>query len=644
MVNNYRYAFVSSTVDVPVSGTTSDLGVGEVGIFDGKTWQATDGVSAKSIVIAQGTPNTVFPQGVAKGNQTYKTPVLKGNQIKGWKVKKASRGQNMITTLGFDGVDTTKNLTVTKGKSFTFWVTLSGTPVANLLGDSVKTHYAALTEAFTVQLPCVDDCQDTCGETWDANIVGDAVLAEFAKRKIIGGQYITDYVKATKLVSCETPSGLPTTNYTVWTLTIPDGGDLSSLGKVQAQYPGDKIKRTKRDGIFSTYEVTLPEGETPAVFSSTGLPVVPTCDTCPSGCPTGYTLQDAVDVYIVQRPLSATTDLHNTAAQTTFAEALEAAYSANSSEFLSFNGSVASVKLYFDAATAVSALLSDQVVLIETNVAICTQDSPTTTAWEECKTCTSASKKFTLTVKDDCNSDTLAELTATYGAGVALESHNTDTCTSLFSLSVESDNKDCEACADVLWKFTAPQPFKGLVWTEVLGDTGYGTECNVGIQFESIYEQRKSKECFLTQVAYEYEPLFISISTGNPDPNDISDLCVSNVPVTVTQNVKYPIGFGRVVADKVIASNYNYNQPWRKNAAARDAFEYELGVDLNGYYDEYILDFVTTPDTFGASHFGTTQVQSFSHEFYYPEGTGSSFETVVSAFLAANSDVVLEQI
>ena len=126
-------------------------------------------------------------------------------------------------------------------------------------------------------------------------------------------------------------------------------------------------------------------------------------------------------------------------------------------------------------------------------------------------------------------------------------------------------------------------PFKGLVWTEVLGDTGYGTGCNIGVEFKSIYEQRKSKECFLKQVAYEYEPLFITLSTRNPDPNDYSVLCDTDVPVTVTQNVSYPVGVGRVVADHVIASNFQYNQPWRKNPAERDVFEYELGIDLQGY-------------------------------------------------------------
>lgn len=644
MVNSYRYAFAATTSDIPSTGTTVDLGVGQLGVFDGKTFAATSGVSAKSILIAQGTPDSLFPQGASKGNQTYKTDIIKGSNVKSWKVKKASRGKGMITTMGFDGADLTKNLTVKKGEAFTFWVTLSGSPIANLLGNSPKTHYAVWTEQFTIQLPCVSECVDTCGETVDPNIVGDAVLAEFAKRKIIGGQYLTDYVKATKLVSCDTPSGLPTVSYTVVTLTIPDTGDAIALGKVQAQYPGVKIKRSKRDGVYSTYEAVVADGVTLTDFSSEGLPVVPTCDSCPSGCPSGYTLQSAQDVYIVQRPLSANTDLHNGTARTAFAEALEAAYSATASEFLSYNGSVATVKLYFATGTSVSALLSDSVVLVETNAEICTQTSPTTTAWVECKTCVAAKKTFVITIKDDCNVDALAELEAIYGSGVTLVTQNTDTCTAQYSLEVESDNKDCDSCAEVLWQFSAPKPFKGLVWTEVLGETGYGVDCNIGIEFKSIYEQRKTKECFLNQVAYEFEPLFISVSTRNPDPNDYSVLCGSDVPVTVTQNVEYPFGLGRTVAAQVIETNYNFNQPWRKNPAERDALEYELGIDLNGYYDQYIIEYVTHPDTFGASHFGTTQTQSMEASFYFNEGTGAAFESVVSAFLAGTTDIVLEQI
>jgi hypothetical protein len=45
----------------------------KIGIFDAKTWVATATPTSKSIVIAQGTPDTKWIPGVAKGNQTYKS-------------------------------------------------------------------------------------------------------------------------------------------------------------------------------------------------------------------------------------------------------------------------------------------------------------------------------------------------------------------------------------------------------------------------------------------------------------------------------------------------------------------------------------------------------------------------------------------
>ena len=57
-----------------------------------------------------------------------------------------------------------------------------------------------------------------------------------------------------------------------------------------------------------------------------------------------------------------------------------------------------------------------------------------------------------------------------------------------------SSNIDFDACDDVKWQFKAPAPFRGVKWTEVLGVTGYGVGCNVGLKIESIYEQRKAKQ------------------------------------------------------------------------------------------------------------------------------------------------------
>lgn len=651
MYNQYRYSFAASVSNLPSSGTTVDLGIGQIGVFDGKTYQATNGSTSKSIIIAQGTPDTKWLAGVAKSNHTFKTDIIKGSAVRSWKKVNGKAGSTGVVTVGFDGVDTNKNLTVKKGKSFSYWVTMSGQPVANLLGDTPETHYATLTEQFTVELPCVGECEDTCDEVWDPNIVADAAIKSFNSRVIIGGQPITDYIKISKIVSCATPGGLPTTIFKVWNLTVTDDGSLNALGAVQSQYPGIVVKRASRNGLTSVYELTVADGVTPDPYVYTPAPVLPSCDTCPVGCPTDYTQQAAQDTWVISRPITNSDNLNDPAAQLAFAAAVQAAYGATAAEFLSFSAAAGAVKIYVAAGTAIVPVVasSDFVTQLGTNAVICTPNSglTVTTAWVECKSCLAATKNFTLTVANDCQSTPsaiLAELQAIYGAGVTLTTSNVSTCTSLYTLPVQSSNMDCDSCADIMWQFEAPEPFRGLVWTEVQGNA-YGTDCNVGLKFESIYEQRKTKECFLKQVAYEFEPLFITLSTGNPDPNDTSVLCGDLVPVTVIKNPSYPVGLGRVVADHVIASNYQYNHPWYKNPAERDALEYELGIALDSYYDQYILEFSTFPhEALAVSGFGVSQSQTFELSVFYKVGTGVDFENAVTAFVASNSPLSLEVI
>ena len=300
--------------------------------------------------------------------------------------------------------------------------------------------------------------------------------------------------------------------------------------------------------------------------------------------------------------------------------------------------------MFFTTGTSVTAIDNDSVALIGENQPLCTQNVATSVAWTEVETCTKAKKEFVITLKNtDCRATYLTALQAEYeGIGtVTLVETNADTCTTQYKIVVESANVACDSCSIDPYTFTEPKPFLGIKWTEVLGDNGYGLGCVCGIQAESIYEQRKAKECFLKQVSYEFEPLFLSFSTRNPNPNDYSVLCTADVPVTKVRGVQYAKGFGRVVADDVIASLYAFNKQWVKNPAERDALEYELGIDLNGYYDQYTLDFEVEPaGASSISGLGNSRVEYFETSFYFPQGTGGAFETAINAFLTANNSDV----
>ena len=628
MAFNYRNAFLTNIDGVLASGTTLDLGDTQIGVFNADTYQAVttpNFPAVKSILIAQGRDARKFPSGVGLTNETPKTQGIKGNMIVNWESKKAQLPQNMIVTLGFDGVDTTKTFAPPAGKDVNVYVTLSGQPVANLMGGSSTTHYNTLTEVFTPVFPCLNDCVDNCGDAVDCNKAVDAFIDAFNKRKIIGGEFLHKYVRVSKVVSCDTPSGLPTEECLKYTLTIVDKGDQQALGAVQAQYPGVTIKRTDRNGLYSTYEATICDESTLDPFTTESI-VVPNCDECPSGA----TLVESATAYTAIR------DGVVAASAVAGADGLVA----NSAVVIDSQGSSTTILFYSTSALAdVQASLTDFLVAeIGTVQAIC-EVPGTETDWVEGDTCTKAVKTFQLSFANNpCGESVLAELQAIYGNGVT--EGDTLNCVTTYTLDVTSDNASCEDCAEDSYTFTAPQPFQGTPWVDVLGDIS-GTGCVCGVKFESAYVQRERQECFFDAVSYEVEPLFIQISTINPNDRDYSELCEERIPVTKIQGIKYQSGLGAsVLSERVKLSNFYFNRPWKTDPAERNAIAYELGIDLQGYYDEYVLTYkVVQPESSNFSGFGSTPFEQHEMHIYYPAGQGAAFVQAINAFVSSTSSL-----
>ena len=193
--------------------------------------------------------------------------------------------------MGYDGVNANKTLTATPGQVYTFWIKLSGQPILNFFPDQRR----YLVEEITVTLPCADDCSDNCSATVDCNIVADAIITAIQGKKLdgntavngrktIGGQPLSKYVKATKLLNCGTPSGYVTTGFTNYNLTILDDGSQAALASVQAQYPGVVVTQINRYDAYSTYQLDLPAASSaPAAYQNLANSIVSNCASCPSG-------------------------------------------------------------------------------------------------------------------------------------------------------------------------------------------------------------------------------------------------------------------------------------------------------------------------------------------------------------------------
>ncbi len=94
---SFRQVFVTNTPVLLASGSTEDLAVSQVGIFDGNTYQATvtpTYATNKALQISQGMPDTFWlplMAGIPQTNQHSK--LIKGKLISKFRKKTAHEGQ-----------------------------------------------------------------------------------------------------------------------------------------------------------------------------------------------------------------------------------------------------------------------------------------------------------------------------------------------------------------------------------------------------------------------------------------------------------------------------------------------------------------------------------------------------------------------
>ena len=290
----------------------------------------------------------------------------------------------------------------------------------------------------------------------------------------------------------------------------------------------------------------------------------------------------------------------------------------------------------------------DVIGFISSFEGVCTLTAPgLTTPWTVVGSCTKAITNFQITLQNPaCGGTSLAALQAIYGSSLILLGDNVSTCTSLYQVPVTSDNIACDTCDVQEYFFTPPAAYNGILWQEVDGTIYgtvapeyklvlplYGTDCVCGVKFESAYVARQSYECFFDDVPYESDPLFIEISERNPDINDYTQLCIAPWPVTLVQEVKYPAGNGRFVAEFERLSRAYSNDPWNGDPAERWMKVYSFMTELDQYYDEYVLNF---QEVSLDGNFARTKSQNYEWHFFFPETTGGQFQTAINSYIQSS--------
>lgn len=611
---SYQQTFVTNAPALLASGKTVDsLAVGQVAILDGKTYVSTTTptyATNKGLYFVWGTPNITLGDFGGMPNENEYTKLIKGKLIKGFRAKKAARGQTPVYTVGWSGdVSDTDTLFAKTGERKSLFIKLTGTII-----DRLYDRQGVIKE-FVTTPACIDDCTDTC-----ASVLCDKLAYELADQ-INSDKDFSKFIRAKAIVSCTGVDAPSTTTCYRFALSVCDTGDQSSLGLVQSKYPSENvIGIASRNGATTTYTLIKDANTAPADYVGFSY-VVPDCGTCP----TGYTHQIAAKVFDVAINTSS-------------------AYPGGLPGFISHGTVTASggkdhyvtlVNPTQDTAAfiaAVGAISGASATFTTSQKEACNQTTPTAISWVADGTLARQSRVYRITLADDtCGVNRLAALQAAYPALTVSVVDSSGSCVHTYAATVKSDCYEIGCAIDSV-VFTAPAIFEGVNWVAV-PDAGPAEDatCKCGLQLETSFFHRTTNECTFNAFPYENDTVHIQISNYNPDFN--ADPCEGQWAVKQIRQVQYPQGHGAYI-QKLEEKSKAYDARTRSwDAVTREAQGYTLQADPNKFYDQYSLDFETK--YFTAGGWSEQYVDSWTLNIYVPEGTGSPLEAAVNGYLAS---------
>ena len=617
---SFRDVFVINNPALLTSGDSSNLAIGQLGIFNydpNKDRLATGSPNFavnKAIQLIAGTPDVPSNLLGAIANQSKVSKPIKGKKITSWEGRAAQRGQTQKITVGYDGYDSTKTLFAKCEESKTVFLKLSGGPIDQVFHTEGK----GLVRQYSVYSGCCDDCGNDCDQV-SAEAMADDLVKQINSDPILslGSRTGNKLVVATKVIGTTPP--IAAYSLGQYLLNVCDNGDDIALGAVQAQYPGYGVTRISRVDSNSTYQ--LFNASTPAPFNNSGLPVISDCPVCPAG----YTLTTGLYAALVSRQDNGSTGATN---------AVISGYAASGSgqTVVQLIHQYGQSTYLVSTVNEISPIGLDTVTQLGITRNTCLLTSPSTIAWVVNNQYEAFGQTYTITLEDNiCGTSRLAELQAAYpslvitdnGAGVGTM------CVHNFSTVVYSAlvAPGCPPAAPV---FVAPDAFQGIEWTAILPT--YSGGYPVGVEVESAFVDLQTNECAYKFWNYDAEPVFIEISQHSQDYNDTPTLCAGDWAVTEVQAVALPIGVGSQLRDVEIYFKGYERKYWDINPIVRQYQDAIVQADPSRYYDQYTIGFDFDYHEFWFSEKFT---DSYRVEVYFPEGTGGQFQNAINGYVAS---------
>lgn len=398
-----------------------------------------------------------------------------------------------------------------------------------------------------------------------------------------------------------------TPNAYKYQITVSDNGDADGLFAVERAYPTLDIKRVGYSNGKSTYEV-VNLTSAPADFTPTADVLLAACGTCP----TGYTLVDGYDVWIVSRQLNTTTDLDDTASQNTFAATVTTAYVSSTDGAISGSGvylgitegmAKVKMKVYSGKVLVPVSGTADQVEKIASTPATCTVSAPSAISWAQSASGYTINRTLKVTIVDaDCSgtvvattADVVASLdgVSSYVSGSVTDVTSTDKCSKSFTIRQKSNFMTDLCQSPDVATFDELPTFKGQQWKVVVPETDVNTTVKAGIRFTAPYFSVKFNDAsYAPDEFYDSEPMQMEVSLFDQSGNPC--LFAANGLGKKTKQGKYRRLSGEWVARQVIRGGayFTYEQ-WQTEPRIREVMDNNIlsTTDRTKYYVAYYLKF-----------------------------------------------------
>lgn len=641
---SYHVPFYVVTGGVSTSGHSSELPSGTVALFDRATFSvATSSGNGTEFFFAQGNIGGKDWYGEPVTETSHKSPFFFGKDVTNMYLSLPQTIQNEEWVIGFNGSASSKGLSYQSGKAIRVQFYFHGQPTYRFFSGP-KTYVVSYTPPVDCETPCSgSDCPEAITDCLvHTQALIDAINNHVELRKFgVQAKLVTD------------PFTAVTPNMEKFQLTVCDNGDAIALNKVRAQYPTKDIKRISRTGSLSVYEFCQANGTDPADFTQTGSVLQAVCGTCPSGS----TLTEAKDVYLIKRPLAGSESLIDASARDTYADTVGTSYDAGATDaekiFIGQDGSVAMVEVKITAGdTALVAKLADTVEFVRTEPAVCTFTAPSAIAWVASGEGISSSRTLRINAlnRPDCDADgdRLADLTAIL-AGVKGIQIGTltkiDGVGCVDDYTVEQDSLDClpEDCLtnNVTFTYDDLPAFENKSWEVVPETITEDDTRKCGIRVTAGYIDPKFGNCSFTPTDYyETEPIKMEVSLLQEDGSNCDFATLPSVHQSKIGRIARQSG--EYVVREVIMKTDAYLkhlQQFSLDSRDREAFDRNLlgSVDRNAFYKLYYVSFSAS---YGAS-FRKNEQEKFTAVFAFKEGdaAAAAFEASVLNVLTAKSGV-----